>query len=93
MNSRYNIYESTRDYFTLHLLFISFKRHEVCAGKELWVLEISAGETRDLVRPNVKLIGNIHGNEPVGRELLLYLSKVSSFCELSIYVFNIEYVM
>lgn len=43
-------------------------------GRELLVLELShsieRGE-RDLLMPMVKLVGNIHGNEVVGRQLLL----------------------
>ncbi|GJQ71584.1 hypothetical protein Trydic_g11287 [Trypoxylus dichotomus] len=41
-------------------------------GRELWVMQISAGSKNDTSLPNVKLIGNMHGNEVAGRELLLH---------------------
>ncbi|XP_046686727.1 carboxypeptidase M-like, partial [Homalodisca vitripennis] len=40
-------------------------------GRELLVLRISGGDDL-LLRPNLKLVGNIHGNEAVGREVLLH---------------------
>ena len=43
-------------------------------GRDLWVLELSHSVgrgKRDLLMPMMKLVGNIHGNEPVGRQLLL----------------------
>lgn len=47
------------------------------AGRDLWVVELSAANKSRLGVPNVKLIGNIHGNEVVGREMLLHLLVVS----------------
>lgn len=44
-------------------------------GRQLWVVVVSddvQNETK-LLKPNVKLIGNMHGNEAVGREVLLQL--------------------
>lgn len=44
-------------------------------GRELWVVRVSKDvENEDqLLKPNVKLVANMHGNEAVGKELLLQL--------------------
>lgn len=44
-------------------------------GRQLWVAIVSSEVQNEpkLLKPNVKLIGNMHGNEAVGRELLLQL--------------------
>ncbi|XP_065568227.1 carboxypeptidase M-like [Artemia franciscana] len=43
-------------------------------GRDLWVLMLSTEPNKKVVlKPNVKYVGGIHGNEPVGRELMLHL--------------------
>ncbi|KAJ8940844.1 hypothetical protein NQ318_005290 [Aromia moschata] len=44
-------------------------------GNKLWVLEITAAKQK-LNIPHVKLIGNMHGNEAAGREILLHFIKM-----------------
>jgi len=47
-------------------------------GRELAVIQISRGvnQERVLLKPMMKLVGNMHGNEAVGRELLLALATL-----------------
>lgn len=43
-------------------------------GRDLWVLLITKEPEKEiLLKPNVKYVGNMHGNEAIGRELLLHL--------------------
>lgn len=44
-------------------------------GRQLWVVLVSGNNDRGdtLLKPHVKLVANMHGNESIGRELLLQL--------------------
>lgn len=51
-------------------------------GRDLWVMVVSASPYEHMIgKPDVKYIGGIHGNEPVGKELLLHMIQylVSSY--------------
>ncbi|KAG7201082.1 hypothetical protein KM043_017625 [Ampulex compressa] len=43
-------------------------------GRDLWVMVISSSPYEHMIgKPDVKYVANIHGNEAVGRELMLHL--------------------
>ncbi|CAG7717005.1 unnamed protein product [Allacma fusca] len=46
-------------------------------GKEMWVIQISNNVTsgRTLLKPMVKIVANMHGDETLGRQLMLMLSS------------------
>jgi len=43
-------------------------------GRELWVMVVSRSPYEHMIgKPNIKYVANMHGNEAVGRELMLHL--------------------
>ncbi|KAF7489398.1 Carboxypeptidase M [Sarcoptes scabiei] len=43
-------------------------------GRDIWVMLVTKNPSEEsLLKPNVKYVANMHGNEAVGRELLLHL--------------------
>merc|ERR1712020_136072 len=43
-------------------------------GRELWVMVVSSSPYEHMIgKPNVKYVANMHGNEAVGRELMLHM--------------------
>lgn len=53
----------------------------VCTiGRDLWVMVVSSSPYEHMIgKPDVKYIANIHGNEAVGRELMLHLIHVRNY--------------
>lgn len=47
-------------------------------GNQLWVLKLTAANQSAIGTPNMKLIGNMHGNEAVSREVLLHFVEVNN---------------
>jgi len=56
--------------------------------RELWAVKLTTANEL-LGVPNVKIVGNIHGNEPVGREIILHLIQVSH--THGIIIFSLKY--
>ena len=50
---------------------------QTAEGRDILCVKISEGvhSERSLLKPQVKYVGGIHGDEVVGRELLLYLAR------------------
>ena len=49
-------------------------------NRDLWVMVVSSSPYEHIIgKPDVKYVANIHGNEAVGRELMLHLIDVIFF--------------
>lgn len=47
-------------------------------GRDLWVMVVSSSPYEHMIgKPDVKYVANMHGNEAVGRELMLHLIQVN----------------
>lgn len=77
----YTHYEELKELFrNLSLQFPNLARvHSIgksVEGRDLIYLEISENvQERRLGEPMVKYVANMHGDEPVGRELMIFLAK------------------
>lgn len=60
------------------------------AERELWVMKITAADLKQNTIANVKLLGNIHGNEAAGREILLHFIYVRNILH---YGSNLEFII
>lgn len=81
LNKHHNFKEMTKELKALSARFPKITRlHSIGTsvnGNQLWVLEISTTPGfHQILRPEFRYIGNMHGNEVVGRELLLHLAKL-----------------
>jgi len=81
LSTSYTHYEDLRQLFHSleqkypHLARV-FSIGKSVEGRDLLVLEISENVTqRNLGEPMVKYVANMHGDEPVGRELLIILGQ------------------
>lgn len=55
-----------------------------CAGRDLWVMVVSSSPYEHMIgKPDVKYVANMHGNEAVGRELMLHLIQVRTVSQCS----------
>jgi len=59
------------------------------SGCELWVLAVSSTSPDRHVpgKAEIKYIGNIHGNEPIGKELILHFIQVTQTYSLFFFFF------
>lgn len=78
---RYNNYEELTDIFAElakqypHLAKVHSIGRSV-ENRELWVLEIHSNvDNRSLLTPMFKYVANMHGDEAVGRQLMIYLAR------------------
>jgi len=59
---------------------INFNFSNTVSGRDLWVMVVSASPYEHMIgKPDVKYVANMHGNEAVGRELMLHLIHVSFY--------------
>jgi Zinc carboxypeptidase. len=57
-----------------------FNFSNTVSGRDLWVMVVSASPYEHMIgKPDVKYVANMHGNEAVGRELMLHLIHVSFY--------------
>lgn len=50
---------------------------ESVEGRKLWAIEITENPGKhELLKPEIRYVGNIHGNEVVGREVLLHFARL-----------------
>lgn len=59
-------------------------------GRDLWVMVVSSSPYEHMIgKPDVKYVANMHGNEAVGRELMLHLIQVVYWFDVSFFYSSI----
>ena len=61
-------------------------------GRDLWVLAVSSTPAKHVIgKPEVKYVGNIHGNEPISKEILLhFILVIFQQINSTLFVFKME---
>lgn len=68
-------------------MYVLLKKIVIFLGRDLWVMVVSSSPYEHMIgKPDVKYVANMHGNEAVGRELMLHLVQVKKKIIIKIFI-------